>query len=263
MNKKKTAVASHNGDNGRGTPIKVPEKTYQLTPEGFHPARCTLVADVGTHRYNHDGKKQPKLVITFELPTLLTVFDEERGPEPPHQSIICTNSLGERSKLYKTIVSWLGKGAIDRLRDDLGLLVGEPCMLNLIRETSPAGTTRCKIIDVTRVPKGTEVPAQISPSLRYSIADGVAGGTYDKLPAWIQKMILDSEEIDGPHPSKTEIAERNVRQATANATEPISRSVRGRDLDDPSGIDQTNAELQAEADEYADELTADVDALTR
>jgi hypothetical protein len=186
-----------------------------------HIARCVGVADIGTQRSSFgDGKKQPKVILIFELPEELAVFVEERGEEPFHQSIIYTNSLGERSNLYRDIVAWQGKGAIDRIRDDLGLLVGEPCMLNLIHETTKKGTTRSKVIGIAPLSKGTKAPAQISPSLQYSITDGVAGGVYDKLPGWIQKLILASEEIDGERPSKNEIIERNVREATANAQEP-------------------------------------------
>jgi hypothetical protein len=247
MNKQKQnkkAVASQNGNSGRGTPIKVPQPIYQLPPEGVHIARCVGVVDIGTQRSTFgDGKKAPKVILIFELPNELAVFVEERGEEPFHQSIIYTNSLGERSNLYRDIVAWQGKGAVDKLRDDLGLLVGEPCMLNLIHETTKKGTTRSKVIGVTPLPKGMKVPAQISPSLTYSITDGVAGGRYDKLPGWIQKMILASEEIDGEHPSENEIAERNVRQATANAQEP--RPHRPVGMSEPTSTDTINRELVA------------------
>jgi hypothetical protein len=230
----KKAVAGQNGNSGRGTPIKVPQPIYQLPPEGVHIARCVGVADIGTQRSSFgDGKKQPKVILIFELPNELAVFVEERGEEPFHQSIIYTNSLGERSNLYRDIVAWQGKGAIERMRDDLGLLVGEPCMLNLIHETTKKGTTRSKVIGIAPLSKGMKAPAQISLSLQYSITDGVAGGLYDKLPVWIQKLIMASEEIDGEHPSEKEIIERNVRQASANAL--ASKSV-----------DEINADLAAE-----------------
>jgi hypothetical protein len=221
QNQNEKAIVGQNG-NGRGTPIKVPKTKHQLPPIGVHPARCVGVVDVGTQTSKYYEGRRPKVVITFELPNELAVFVEERGEEPFHQSSIYTNSLGDRSNLYRDIVAWQGKGAVDKLRDDLGILVGAACLLNITHEDTPNGT-RSKIVGITPVPKGTVVPAQISPSLTYSISDGVAGGRYDELPSWIQKMILESEEIDGEHPSEGQIVERNVRQATANAqAEPAS-----------------------------------------
>jgi hypothetical protein len=221
MNKKQdkseAAVASLNGNTGRGTPIKVPQPKYQLPPADLHESRCVGVIDIGTHDSGFpDGKKLPKVILIFELPNERRVFVEERGEEPFHQSKIYTNSLGEKSSLYKDLKGWKGEAFIRLAREDLGILAGEPRMLNITHEEKN-GKTRAIIIGISPVPRGTTVPTQISPSVTYSISEGVAGGTYDRLPSWIQKFILDSEEIDGPKPSKAEIAERNVREATANA----------------------------------------------
>jgi hypothetical protein len=88
------------------------------------------------------------------------------------------------------------------------------------------------------------------------------------LPEWIQKFVAASEEIGGARPSVEEITERNVRQATANATgdggdddndeteQPSSR-VRGPSRKvrphQPVGINESSADLE-------DELNADLAA---
>jgi hypothetical protein len=103
----KMAVAGQNGNKGRGTPIKVPEPRYQLPREDIHVSRCVGVIDIGTHRSPFgDGKKIPKVILIFELPEEKAVFVEERGEEPFHLSKIYTNSLGEKSNLYKDVVAW-------------------------------------------------------------------------------------------------------------------------------------------------------------
>jgi hypothetical protein len=259
MNKQqqhKTAVTGQkNGDEGEGTPIEVPETTYQLAPEGMHEARCVWVTDIGTHHSNvPDGKKQRKVILFWELPLQKTVFVDERGEEPFLVHKIYTMSLGERSNLYRDITAWQGKHAIERVRHNLALLLGEPCLVNVIHEMTKKNQLRAKVISVAPLSKATRVPAQITPSLKYSIKDGV-GGAFDDLPEWVQKMICASEEIGGARPSVEEITERNVREATANAQEPRPHP--------PVGINESSADIDEDQLNAELALAADVDALTR
>jgi hypothetical protein len=253
---KSKAVASQNGDyDAEGTPIVVPETTYQLPPEGMHEARLVWVIDCGTHRSNfNDGKKQRKVIFTWELPNEKAVFVEERGKEPFLVSNIYTMSLGERSNLYRDIAAWQGKRAIETVRHNLALLLGEACLLNVLHKATKKNQLRASVISVAPLPRATRVPVQITPSLKYSITDGVAGGVYDKLPAWIQKMILKSEEIDGEHPSENEMIARNVREATANATE--SRPHRPVSLNEPTSEGQVVQSKSSPEDLDEDALNA-------
>jgi hypothetical protein len=249
----KKGKPQHNGNEGQAT-IKVRKPKFKIPPSGLQLARLVGLFDVGTHRITFGGeeKKQAKLVATFELPLCLEVFDEEIGPQPLHQSAIYHNTLTPKSNLYRDLSSWQGKPRIEALRNDpngnLGFLLGEPAWLNITHETGRDGTLRAKVIGILPVSKETKVPDQISPSLTYCVdTDGIGPGRYDKLPPWIQKIVMASEEIDGEHPSQREITERNVRQATANALEPRPHPPVG--INEPSSAqvdeDALNAELSA------------------
>jgi hypothetical protein len=238
----KKAVAGQNGNSGRGTPIEVPETTYQLPPEDLHVARLIRVIDLGTHHSNFaDGKKQRRVMLTWELPNERTTFTEEKGEELFTQSKFYTLSLGQRSNLFKDLSSWVGKGAIETVRHNLALLLGKVCMLNIVHKEKKNGQKRAEVIAVTPLLRGTRVPEQINPSLSYSILDGM-GGAYDDLPQGIQKLIATSEEIGGARPSLAEITERNVLQATANAQEP-HRPVK---ISEPTSTDPDEDALNAE-----------------
>jgi len=221
MNKKtkqkRAAVGQLNGGNGEGTPIEVPEIQYQRPPADMHIGRLAWIVCIGTQPSNFpDGKSQRKVIFCWELPNEKAVFVRERGEEPYLVSSIYSLSLGERSNLYRDIVSWKGKGAIDRLRKDLALLLGDTAWLNVIHKTTKKNQPRAAIIGVNPVPKSTRIPAQITPSLQYSIRDG-RGGAFNRLPDWIRKLIEASEEFTGARPSASAIAERNMREATDNA----------------------------------------------
>ena len=93
------------------------------------------------------------------------------------------------------------------------------------------------------------VPAQITPSLLYSVEDGF-GGCFEQLPEWLQLMIQSCEELGGERPTVEEITERNVRQATANAIAATEqpRSHRPVGINEPASsddIEDRNAELAA------------------
>ena len=125
---------------------------------------------------------------------------------------------------------------------DLGTLFETPCLVNVTHETSKNGVEYAKIIGFSPVPKGMAVPAPVLPTLRYAIEDGIKG-VFEALPEWIQKKILASEELDGKHATKAEIAERNMATATENAlAEP-----------EPDGAEEDEEPQGFDLDEYSDE----------
>jgi hypothetical protein len=192
---------------------------YQLAPEGIHPARCAWIVDLGTQHddYNGKSKRLRKVRISWELPNEKTVFDEEKGEEPFLVSKEYTKTLGTKSNLRHDIESWRGKGFTGSEAEafDLAVLLGKPCMVNVIHEVSKLNRKYAKIIGVTPLPKGMQAPAQILPSLQYSIEDGLEGA-FKELPEFVRQKILASDEL-GESPTVEGVAERNVRQATANA----------------------------------------------
>jgi hypothetical protein len=160
-------------------------------------------------------------------------------------------SLGKGASLVRDLTPWIGSGFTKSASLDLGsLLLGKACYANVIHETNENGETYAKIISVAPVPKRTAVPAQILPSLEYSVEDGF-NDVFEQLPAWMKERIKASDEIAGARPSVEEITEHNVREATANAhVEPRPRP--------PVKISQSTAD-----DFDEDKMNAEIDALTR
>jgi len=198
----------------------VPKKVRQLPPPDNHIGRCVWIIDLGTQVSNFDdGKKQRRVLISFELPNEKTVFTQEKGEEPFVVSKEYSLTLGPKSNLRRDIQSWLGRNLneSEMVDFDLGRFLGKAALVNVIHEASKkTGEEHAKIIGITSLLKTMQAPAQINPSILYSIEDG-RGGAFDQLPDWVQKKICTSEELGGAQPSVAEITERNVRQATENA----------------------------------------------
>jgi hypothetical protein len=245
------SVTTKNGDQGGGTPIQVPMTNYQLPTEGTHDAICIRVIDAGTQFHKKYGKRRV-LIITVELTDETAIFHEEKGEEPFTLSAYFTLTLGEKSKLHETIVAWKGRHAVESLRFDLGRLLGSPCTVNVIHEEDEKGQLKAKILKPILPPgRGVKFPAPVNPLLSYAISDGM-GGSFDQQVEWVQKMICASEEIGGARPSVEEIAERNVREATANAHHVEPKPHRPIGISEPTSADDIdedaiNAKLAAAA----------------
>jgi hypothetical protein len=194
------------------------QNTYQLAPEGMHLARCVRVIDLGTqhNEYNGRTKKNRQIKLSWELPEHTAVFDKSVGPEPFLVSRTYTNSLGEKSNLYHDLLSWIGSGFTRQAEFNLSALLGQPCQLNVIHETSKNNRQYMKVIGILPVPKKMAMPEQILSSVLYAIEDG-QNEVFESFPEYLQEKILASEELGGSRPTAEEIAERNVREATDNA----------------------------------------------
>jgi hypothetical protein len=59
-------------------------KKFEPIEAGSYPARCYSMIEMGTNEETYQGaaKMVNKVRITWELPTEMQVFKEERGPEP-------------------------------------------------------------------------------------------------------------------------------------------------------------------------------------
>ena len=240
---KKAAATARNGRRRGRHSIEVPEIIYQLPREGIQDAWCAWAIDIGTHPSNFsDGKKQRKLILGFELPNEKAVFDVERGEEPFLLSKIYTMSLGERSSLYRDLVAWQGKGAIESLRHNLAALLGKPCLVNVLHKATKKNQLRATIISISPLPKATRIPAQITPSVQYSIRDGM-NDVFNGLPEWVKKLISASEEMGVRQATDNSLREtapakphRLVRMSEPRADEPeyseseVRRTVTGSEL---------------------------------
>ena len=230
--------------------VIITKKQKKLAPIGMHLAHLIRVIGIGTQEGKYGKTKQ--VILGFELSECLTVFKEENGLEPFVLSNPYNASLDKKSFLARDLTPWIGSGFTKNASFDLGSLLGKACYANVIHETTDNGEPYAKIISIAPIPKGMAVPDQILPSLSYSVEDGL-NEVFEQLPQWIQEKIKASDEIAGPRPSVAAIAERNTRQATANAVSakeprphPSVKMSEPTSADLDAEMDAVNAELAAE-----------------
>ena len=170
------------------------EKT--LAPVGNHIARCVQMIHIGTSEDEYNGKKYNKNTVrlSWELPDETHVFTEEKGEEPFLVSKEYTLSMSEKSNLRKDLESWRGKGFTDKQAEefDITVLIGIPCMLNVIYKTSKTGNEYVHVSGISPLPKRVECPEQITPALEFNFEDGF--DNFEELPEWIQDKIKLSDE---------------------------------------------------------------------
>ena len=163
-------------------------------PEGNHVARAVSMIDMGTQKNKFDPSKadQRKVRISFELPDELR---EDGKPFIVSQKFTLT--MHEKGSLRKFLQSWRGKpfSEDEAKRFNISVLLGKPCLLNIIHETKEAGKTYANIASVATLPKGMNAPAQITPTLEFSLSPGdYVQAEYDALPDFMREEIALSPE---------------------------------------------------------------------
>lgn len=174
-------------------------KRELLEPDNY-VARCYGIIITGTEFDQRFGKAQTKLIILWELPTV--IIDVNRDGEtlklPKGQSATYTMSMNEKANLRKTLESWRGKGfTAEELAAgfDISRIVGTPCLLNIIQQEGPNGNTYNKITNVSKLPSGFTCPKQVNPTILFDITDPEQDlSVMDRIPAWIQERIRKSDE---------------------------------------------------------------------
>jgi len=172
-------------------------KSFSPVEAGNYVARCYSMVHIGTVPEEYKGEKKVvnKVRLTFELPTETKVFKEENGEQPYVISKEFTLSLHEKSSLRKFLESWRGKGFTENEAKyfDVSKLLGKPCMLNVIHKTKLDGNIRADISSVSPIPKGLTCPAQVLPSLIFSV-NHFSQEVFDTLPEFLQDKIRTSRE---------------------------------------------------------------------
>ena len=180
----------------------------ELIPSGNYVARCYQMLQIGTVEETIMGtpKKLHKVRIGWELPNELKVFKEEKGEQPLVISQEYTLSMNEKSNLRKTLASWRGKDFTDSEAEkfDITVLIGVPCMINIIHKPSKDGSKHFESISsVTPMPKGMTCPPQINKSAVLSF-DTFDQELFNSLPDFIKTKIQSSDEYNkmkAPHES--------------------------------------------------------------
>lgn len=173
-------------DNGGGD--------FEQPPIGTHVARCVKIIDIGTQRGEYQGKAtiRRQCIIGWELPTELMTEGELAG-KPFTVSRFYTCSLGEKANLRRDLESWRGKSFTEEELNGFEAknILGKPCLLGL----TPNAKGKTRVTGVMALPKGTQVPDQISQPLFFSLEkDEFDRTVFDGLSDGYKKLIMVSPE---------------------------------------------------------------------
>lgn len=188
----------------------------ELIPAGSHIARCYKMIHVGTveEEFQGEKKKQNKVRIGWELPEELRTFGD-KGELPLVIDKEYTLSMHEKSTLRAHLAAWRGKdfSETEAKGFDITKLIGKPCMLNIIHQTSKTGTTYARIAGISPLHKSVKAPAPINAEFILDFNDNWDEMKYDTLPDFIRLKIATSDEY-----KKIQDPSHNELEATATVS---------------------------------------------
>jgi hypothetical protein len=179
-----------------GIPVSSKKKSTPI-PDGVYQAVTIGVIDLGTQYDAKWDKHDKKVMLMWEIPELRIKFEKE-GKEIDGaivRSKTYTQSIGQKSNLYKDLTSWRGKAFTkeELMEFSVEKLMGVNCMLQIINTVSDKdGQTYSNISAVLPLYKG--VP-QIKPEINtfyFSFTDDME--VPDNIPEWIKEKISKAEE---------------------------------------------------------------------
>lgn len=172
---------------------------FVQAPIGNHPARCVKLIDIGTQEGEYAGKPifRRQIVVMWELPT--ETFQDKTGKDVPFVvSKWYTASLSEKANLRADLVNWRGRPFTDEelMGFEAKNILGKACMVQVTH--SEKG--KAKVTAVSSVPKGFEVPAQVNPSVYFSLEkDEFDEAVFDTLGDFFQGKIKTTPEWAALH----------------------------------------------------------------
>ena len=165
---------------------------FEQAPVGTHIGRCIRMIDIGTQKGEYQGQATSKrqIILGWELPLEL-MNEGDHANKPFVVSKFYTASLNEKATLRKDLSNWRGR---DFTPEELGgfdshNLMGKCCMLSVT--LSDKGKAR--VTGVMALPKGTQVPAQVNPTVYFSL-DEFDLNIFESLTEGLKKMIQVSPE---------------------------------------------------------------------
>jgi hypothetical protein len=171
----------------------------ELIPAGTYVARCYSVVHLGhiVQKYMGEEKLVDLVRFTWELPTELRCFNQDKGMQPCAISKEMTFSLHEQSNLRAMLNTWRGKALTEDEAKafDLARLIGKECMINLIHQPSKNNPEKVyeRIAAVLPMMKGMVCPPQVNPSMEFSVLE-FDREKFMSLPSFLQEMIVGSKE---------------------------------------------------------------------
>lgn len=194
---------------GDFTPVTLPEPQTAI-------ARCYSVIDIGTimETFKDKTSKKRKIQISWEFPTLLAVFNEDKGEQPFSIHYECTASTGDKANFSKIIAQWRGKPLSVEEQDgfDPMTMIGKTGYVSFLIRTRkdfigkeikvPTNeNSSLKFNGIMAKPKDVECPPARNEYFSWDwdliAKDGfeVHKAKFEKIPKWLQKKMALSDEF--------------------------------------------------------------------
>lgn len=192
-------------------------KAVRLPDPQTTVARCYSVIHIGTIPVIINGVQKgesDKIQISWEMPKLLAIFDEDKGPQPFVVGLELSLSTNKESNLSKLISQWRGRpfSAEEQKGFDPSIMIGKKCMIQFLHKRKKKFATQ-QIAEVTnentilefnsimQLPKEIECPAQINESYVWDWEPIMEGKKtfdkehFEKMPKWLQDKVKTSAEF--------------------------------------------------------------------
>lgn len=170
-------------------------------PAGQYLAVCVGVYDLGEQYSEKYKNYSPKLMISFDIPSV--TIEVEGKMEPRQLSREFTITTKNNSKLREFISSWNGVQYSDEAFGEFDPLtqVGKPAMINvLLNETGEYAN----INTIMPLFPGLPAPTTTTP-LRVWDMDKWDDKAFEDLPAWVQEKIKKSSQYQKEHVPQTDV----------------------------------------------------------
>jgi hypothetical protein len=177
-------------------------ETFEVPESGSQPAVLIGLIDLGTQvQKGYQGAADEdvhQVYLVFEL-----TGAPMSGMKRNHTIGWCGRlSMHEKSKLRKLIEGWRGQKFGEGEEFDPNVLVGKPCMLNVVHETSKgSGNTYAKIDSISKIPKGMPTPKATLPTVVFEIGGATPIPDAEHLPyifgTPVPEVVRRSREIAG------------------------------------------------------------------
>lgn len=238
--------ATNSSGNFKATPLPKPATVF---------CRCYSVIDLGTvpvPAFVKGGQilEQRKIWISWELPTLKAVFNEERGPQPFVVSEELTASTNEKANLRILINRWRNKDFTQQEIDgfDPATMIGKVGFLSFVVKpkgkykgqtiTNPTNENcNLKLNGIMPVPEGIERPKAVNEYFNWDwdeVAEkGFDKDKFEKIPKFLQVKMATSKEFHqyakGYNVSTNADQQKSITEEQNNATDDKIETIDGGD----------------------------------
>lgn len=165
---------------------------FPVATQGTHVCILSTIVDLGVQESRYGSQPKRELFLGFEVTDEFNEWSDRDGPrrEPKRVSTTVTASLTPKAKLREYVEGILGSRLSDaevREFDVVGLVLGKPCLVNVVHNESN-GNTYANIGGITPLPKTMAAPEVHGQLIAYSPETHDAA-TWELLPKFLQEKI--------------------------------------------------------------------------